>query len=179
MTSLHHVRRGETLGQIAREHGVSLRDLARANGIANVNQIRADSTLSIPDHFDRGRTTTAAARRNDGDTFAARAGGARSAPRSADAYSRIDSLHDFLAGGTNSRAAAIVGYSEGNRTLNGGFRASFGGHTDPGNRAHNRGSYSYQGPGARTRQQADAIWGGVLQGRTAAYQAAARRARKS
>src|SRR5690242_6451912 len=105
MTSIR-VARGQTLGQIAQEYGVSLRSLARANGIANVNQIRAGSTLSIPDHFDRGRAT-AGARRASVDSFvgapaprgaAAPAGAARGtaaargAPREVDGFGRIGDL---------------------------------------------------------------------------------------
>lgn len=40
--------------------------------------------------------------------------------------------------------AIAVGYSEGNRTLDGEFTSSYWGHTDPGNQRRNQGSFSYQ-----------------------------------
>ena len=45
---LYEVRRGDTLSRIARECGVSVRDIARENGIADVNLIRAGQLLRIP-----------------------------------------------------------------------------------------------------------------------------------
>jgi len=46
--TVHIVRRGETLTQIARRYGVSVRALAAANGIANVNRIYVGQRLVIP-----------------------------------------------------------------------------------------------------------------------------------
>lgn len=46
------VRRGDTLGKIAREQGVSLSDLAEANNIANPNLIRIGQVLVIPGQED-------------------------------------------------------------------------------------------------------------------------------
>lgn len=43
-----------------------------------------------------------------------------------------------------SLVAIAVGYSEGNRTLEGGFTSSYWGHKDPGNSKRNQGSFSYQ-----------------------------------
>ncbi|HVF51867.1 MAG TPA: peptidoglycan-binding protein, partial [Pyrinomonadaceae bacterium] len=85
-------------------------------------------------------------------------------------------LDTFLRGGPNSEAAIIVGTSEGNRTPSGGFTRSYGGHTDPGNAAHNRGSFSYQGGGASSPQEADRIWQRELQRVTPRYVEAARNA---
>jgi LysM repeat protein len=45
---IHTVHRGETLGAIARQYGVSLSALAKANGLADPNRIVAGSVLSIP-----------------------------------------------------------------------------------------------------------------------------------
>lgn len=45
---VHTVRRGETLGGIARTYGVGLSALARANGLADPNRIVAGSALAIP-----------------------------------------------------------------------------------------------------------------------------------
>lgn len=42
------VERGDTLGKIAREHGVSLSDLIEANNISNPNLIRIGQVLVIP-----------------------------------------------------------------------------------------------------------------------------------
>jgi hypothetical protein len=50
--------------------------------------------------------------------------------------------------------AIAVGCAEGNRTTDGGFTESYFGHTDPGNRQRNQGSFSYQHQ-ARTPQEAD------------------------
>ncbi len=46
--TVHIVRRGETLTQIARRYGVSMRALAAANGISNVNRIYVGQRLVIP-----------------------------------------------------------------------------------------------------------------------------------
>jgi spore germination protein len=42
------VRRGESLYGIAREYGVAVEDLARANGLANPAQVVAGQVLAIP-----------------------------------------------------------------------------------------------------------------------------------
>ena len=67
---------------------------------------------------------------------------------SADQFKSI-SPEDFRKGGTNSKAAIVVGTSEGNRTPQGATRGSYNGHTDPGNGAHNIGSFSVQGSKAK------------------------------
>lgn len=76
----------------------------------------------------------------------------------------------------DSTLSVAIGNAEGNRTVNGGRTRSYGGHTDPGNGAHNRGTFSYQGRGASTPEQADQIQLRRLQGQIPAYQAAAQRA---
>jgi LysM repeat protein len=87
---------------------------------------------------------------------------------------------DFRRGGTNSLAAIVVGTAEGNRTARGGFRGSFNGHTDPGNSAHNIGSFSVQGNKARQAggdpRRADEIQLRELANVTPAYEQAARAA---
>jgi LysM repeat protein len=45
---VHNVKRGETLGTIARQYGVTLAALAKANGLADPNRIVAGKALSIP-----------------------------------------------------------------------------------------------------------------------------------
>jgi membrane-bound lytic murein transglycosylase D len=46
--SVHRVRRGDTLGKIARRYGVSERELAAHNGIQNVSLVRVGQKLTIP-----------------------------------------------------------------------------------------------------------------------------------
>ena len=46
--STYTVKRGDTLGAIAHRHGVTVRALARENGISNPHRIRAGRTLRIP-----------------------------------------------------------------------------------------------------------------------------------
>ena len=45
---VHVIASGETLGAIARRYGVSVAAIARANGIADPNRIRAGQRLSVP-----------------------------------------------------------------------------------------------------------------------------------
>lgn len=47
-SSSYTVKSGDTLGRIAANHGVTVRDLASANGIANTNVIRIGQKLKIP-----------------------------------------------------------------------------------------------------------------------------------
>ena len=44
----HTVQAGETLDRIARKYGVSVSDIAKTNGIDNVDRIRAGAVLDIP-----------------------------------------------------------------------------------------------------------------------------------
>ena len=46
--SVHVVQRGDTLYSIARRYGVSMWEIARANGIADVNRIWVGQVLRIP-----------------------------------------------------------------------------------------------------------------------------------
>jgi LysM repeat protein len=50
----HVVRRGETLSEIARDHGTSTTALARANGITDPDRVRAGQRLTIPGSGPRG-----------------------------------------------------------------------------------------------------------------------------
>jgi LysM repeat protein len=45
---IHTIRRGETLGAIAQQYGVSVSALAKANGVADPDRIVAGSVLAIP-----------------------------------------------------------------------------------------------------------------------------------
>jgi hypothetical protein len=53
-------------------------------------------------------------------------------------------LLKLLEGGVDSPVAICVGTSEGTRTPDGRKTAAWAGHVDPGNGAHNQGSFSYQ-----------------------------------
>lgn len=61
---------------------------------------------------------------------------------------------------SNDLVAIAVGYSEGNRTLNGGTNTSFSGHIDPGNKKRNVGSFSSQVHLHKISnpEEADALW---------------------
>ena len=74
--------------------------------------------------------------------------------------------------GSDAGAARIIGHAEGNRNLDGTFRRSAHGHTDPGNRAHNVGSFSYQARGRVSIAQADRAQLAKLRARLPAYVAA-------
>ena len=75
--------------------------------------------------------------------------------------------------GSNAPAAIVIGNAEGTRRPDGGFTAAYGGHTDPGNAVHNRGSFSYQHT-ATSPADADRRQLATLQGRLPTYEAAAR-----
>ena len=55
----HTIRSGETLFRIAQQYGVSMSDLAAANGIVNINHIYAGQVLVIPDGTESAETVTA------------------------------------------------------------------------------------------------------------------------
>ena len=55
--SRYRVRRGETMGRIAKKHGVSTASLAKANGLKASSHLRVGQTLRIP-----GTTKVAVAR---------------------------------------------------------------------------------------------------------------------
>jgi LysM repeat protein len=100
-------------------------------------------------------------------------------PAAANGFKRI-TPEAFRRGGTDSLAAITIGTAEGNRTARGGFTRSFNGHTDPGNAAHNIGSFSVQGAKARQAggdpRRADEIQLRELADATPAYERAARAA---
>lgn len=84
----------------------------------------------------------------------------------------LSSIDQIFSGGGNSFIAIAVGTSEGNRTADGGFTRYYNGHTDPGNGASNIGSFSVQGRGRLTAEQADANQIGELQRQMPRYRAA-------
>lgn len=150
----HEVAAGETLASIAERWGLGLLELIRAN-------LPFLSTTGTPAPSDA---------RPAGQT------GAATAPAAAATAGRID-LQRFTdpALGSNAAAAIVIGSAEGTRRPDGGFTPAYGGHADPGNAAHNRGSFSYQhrasSPADADRRQLQ-----TLQGRLPAYEAAARNA---
>ncbi|MBP6848870.1 MAG: M15 family metallopeptidase, partial [Kofleriaceae bacterium] len=95
------------------------------------------------------------------------------APGAAPAADQLD-LDQFLdeAAGSDAGAARIIGHAEGNRNVDGTFRRSARGHTDPGNRAHNVGSFSYQTRRPVSIAQADRAQLTKLRARLPAYVAA-------
>jgi hypothetical protein len=64
-------------------------------------------------------------------------------------------LETLFEGGVDSLVAISVGNAEGTRTPDGGYTSAYNGHTDPGNRAWNLGTFSYQ-HGASSPEAADA-----------------------
>lgn len=63
-------------------------------------------------------------------------------------------LPSLFEGNSDSLVARAVGSAEGTRTPNGGINPAYFGHTDPGNRVWNMGTFSYQ-HGAQTPEEAD------------------------
>ncbi len=62
-TGTYTVRRGETLSRVAKRIGVPVRDLAQANGIADLDRVRRGQVLRIPPERPRARGRAATARR--------------------------------------------------------------------------------------------------------------------
>jgi LysM repeat protein len=87
---------------------------------------------------------------------------------------------EFLSGGGKSKAAIVVGTSEGNRTPQGGVTGSYWGHEDPVNKKNNLGSFSVQGGKAQQAKgnpaRADQIQIAELTAVTPRFEAAARKA---
>ncbi|MEO0827754.1 MAG: hypothetical protein AAFW84_03260 [Cyanobacteria bacterium J06635_15] len=81
-------------------------------------------------------------------------------------------VEDLFVGGPDSLVAKAVGNAEGTRTAAGGYTAAYYGHVDPGNRAWNLGSFSYQ-HGANTPEEADAKQLQRLQGQVQTLQSQA------
>lgn len=65
-----------------------------------------------------------------------------------------DWLPWLFEGDSQSLVARAVGMAEGTRTVDGGITSAYHGHTDPGNRAWNLGTFSYQ-HGASSVEEAD------------------------
>lgn len=147
----HEVAPGESLASIAERWGVGLWELIKAN----LSFLGSNEASPAPTAGPTATTATAAA----GTTGP-----------------RLD-LQRFTDPtlGSNAAAAIVIGSAEGTRRADGGFTPAFGGHADPGNAAHNRGSFSYQ-HAASSPADADRRQLQTLQGRLPAYEAAARNA---
>lgn len=74
--STHTVRRGDTLGGIARAHRVPVQALAAANDVGDADQVRAGATLRVPDPAAAGvaRAVPIAARSSQRQAYIVRAG---------------------------------------------------------------------------------------------------------
>jgi uncharacterized protein (TIGR02594 family) len=186
----HRVVAGETLEGIAGRWGVSLGELLAANPQFDAGKLgngRGHGTGRDPDLLRVGETIqrpqrqatspavqTEATGRAGVITEARLAGLQAAAPLAGQPQPGLD-LRRFTdpAWGSNALAAIVIGSAEGTRRPDGGFTRAFGGHTDPGNAVHNRGSFSYQ-HAASSPADADRRQLQTLQGRLPAYEAAAR-----
>lgn len=184
----HRVVAGETLAGIAAHWGVSVKDLLAANPQFDATQLGAHrgtgrgqdpDLLKIGDLIHRPpapQVPGESAARTSQQTAVNNAVQEAAAPLAGHRDAALD-LRRFTdpALGSNAPAAIVIGNAEGTRRPDGGFTAAYGGHTDPGNAAHNRGSFSYQ-HAATSAADADRRQLETLQGRLPAYETAARNA---
>ncbi|MDT7838666.1 LysM peptidoglycan-binding domain-containing protein [Aquabacterium sp. OR-4] len=159
----HEVAPDETLAGIAERWGVALMDLLRAN----LPFLDAAGGPAAPAPAPTGAVQGAAA---------APTAAVQGAPAATPASGRLD-LQAFTdpALGSHAAAAIVIGSAEGTRRPDGGFTPAYGGHADPGNAAHNRGSFSYQ-HAASSPADADRRQLASLRATLPAYEAAAQRA---
>lgn len=186
----HRVVAGETLAGVAERWGVSLGELLAANPQFDAGKLgngrghgagRDPDLLRVGETIQRPQQRPAAAPvdttgRAGVNTEARLAGLQAAAPLAGQVQPGLD-LRRFTdpALGSNALAAIVIGSAEGTRRPDGGFTRAFGGHTDPGNAVHNRGSFSYQ-HAASSPADADRRQLQTLQGRLPVYEAAARQA---
>jgi len=185
----HRVVAGETLAGIAERWGVSVKDLLAANPQFDASKLGAHAghgrgqdpdKLHVGDLLRRpqpapDRTGESAVRY--GMRLAADEAIQQASVSVAGHHDdRLDLQHfaDPILG-PNAPAAIVIGSAEGTRRPDGGFTTAYGGHTDPGNAAHNRGSFSYQ-HAASSAADADRRQLQALREQLPAYEAAARRA---
>lgn len=165
--TVHTVRRGETLSEIAARYGVGVGGIMRANrgSINSANLIYPGQRLRIPAR-EQDAPTGSDTRPNAPTTPTAPTTDARTdettdtrpAGRGQNGFARLD-LDEFLRvrSGSDAMAAIIIGNAEGTRTPDGGFRRAYYGHSDPGNARNNMGSFSYQNSRVGTPQEADRL----------------------
>lgn len=179
----HRVAAGETLSGIAQHWGVSMAELLAVNPQFNAGKLgrgRDTGAGQDPDQLKIGdlihRPGVQAQRPGAATPAPSTAQAAAATPVAAGGGHGID-LRRFTdpALGSDAAAAIVIGSAEGTRRPNGSYTAAYGGHTDPGNTAHNRGSFSYQ-HAASSAQDADRRQLQTLQGRLPAYESAARQA---
>jgi membrane-bound lytic murein transglycosylase D len=102
--AVHRVRRGDTLGKIARRYGVSERELAAHNGIENVRLVKVGQRIAIPGSGsalasadgDADQAAVYVVRR--GDTLASIARRHGTSPKSIAALNGLKSAHRIKAG---------------------------------------------------------------------------------
>lgn len=172
----HRVVAGETLAGIADRWDVSLQELLAANPQFDASQLgagRGQGRGQDPDRLGIGDLIHRPGAHPAGQA-SAQAAAAAATPATTNGGATLD-LRRFTdpALGSNAAAAIVIGNAEGTRRPDGGFTAAYGGHTDPGNAAHNRGSFSYQ-HAATSPADADRRQLQTLQGQLPAYEAAAR-----
>ncbi len=195
------VRAGDTLSELAKKSGTSVKALATANGIENANKIKVGQKLTLPkDGFDtkpapakpqpapakpqtpttaqtpRPQTPTPSTPTTPKPTTTAPTTTSGTSSIN-NGYKNVD-LKDFLSTekGTQSLAAIVIGNAEGTRTPNGGKTKAFGGHQDPGNAKHNLGSFSYQDGKVANATAADQAQLRAMQNKMGDYTKAAKAA---
>jgi LysM repeat protein len=97
-TGRHTVQRGETLAEIAREHGVSISALAEANGLDDPNLVVAGTVLTIPGATGASGGGTYAVR--PGDTLASIARRFGTTVQTVAAANGIANVNKVVAGST-------------------------------------------------------------------------------
>lgn len=188
--SEYTVKNGDTLSSIAKAHNTSVGEILRANPgkINNQNLIYPGQKLRLPQGAEtqtpvKTPKKTAPQTKQTETTKTETNAPVQTNPQTvANGEYKPINLDEFLDSrkGSNALAAIIIGNAEGNRTPNGGFTRNYYGHTDPGDKKPNLGSFSYNPRGggkvANSPQEADEIYLGVLASRRAGYEKAVRAA---
>jgi LysM repeat protein len=204
-SNIYTVKRGDTLSEIAKAKHTTAGDIMRANPkqIGNRNLIYPGQKLLIPIGEQTGVKQSSHSKQPTIEPNVPQMPTKTETPKQQtpvktspkveqpvnsgqannvnSSYKAIN-LDDFLDKnkGSNALAAIVIGNAEGNRTPKGGYTESYKGHTDPGDKKHNLGSFSYNPRGsgqvAKTPEEADRIYLGVLASRRAGYEKAVKAA---